>query len=274
MKKLSLLLVGVLTAVLFLVGCGNDTKKESAAKTDAKGPITIGVTAGPHAEVMDFVKQEAAKQGVELKVVEFSDFVQPNVALDNKELDMNSFQHQPYLDNMVKDRGMKLVTIGKSILLPMGLYSSQVKDLKDLPEGASIAIPNDPTNGGRALLLLQQAGIVKLKEGLGVKATVADIIANPKNVKIQELDAAQIPHSIKDVTLAAVNTNYALQAKLNPLKDALVIENKDSLYANVIVVREADKDNARYKKVVEIYNSPAVKKFVEEHFKGTIVPAF
>ena len=175
---------------------------------------------------------------------------------------------------MVKDRGMKLVTIGKSILLPMGLYSSQVKDLKDLPEGASIAIPNDPTNGGRALLLLQQAGIIKLKEGLGVKATVADIIANPKNVKIQELDAAQIPHSIKDVTLAAVNTNYALQAKLNPLKDALVIENKDSLYANVIVVREADKDNARYKKVVEIYNSPAVKKFVEEHFKGTIVPAF
>lgn len=272
MKKLSLVLGSVLAAALLLVGCGNDTKQET--KADTKAPIAIGVTAGPHAEVMDFVKQEAAKQGVEIKVVEFSDYVQPNVALDNKELDMNSFQHQPYLDNMVKDRGMKLVSIGKSILLPMGLYSNTVKDLKDLPEGATVAIPNDPTNGGRALLLLQQAGVIKLKDGVGVKATVADITSNPKNVKIQELDAAQIPHSIKDVTLAAVNTNYALQAKLNPLKDALVIENKDSLYSNVIVVREADKDNPRYKKVVEIYNSPAVKKFIEEHFKGSIVPAF
>lgn len=272
MKKLLLILVAIASLALVLAGCGSGSKSADAPKENKE--VTIGVTAGPHAEVMDFVKQEAAKQGINLKVVEFNDYVQPNIALSQKELDMNSFQHQPYLDNMVKDRGLKLVSIGKSILLPMGLYSNKYKDLSTLPEGATVAIPNDPTNGGRALLLLEEAKLITLKAGVGVKASVADITGNAKNLKIQELDAAQIPRSLNDVDLAAVNTNYALNAGLNPLKDAVLVESKDSPYANIIAVREEDKDNAVYQKVVSIYHSEPVKKFIEEHFKGSIIPAF
>lgn len=152
----------------------------------------------------------------------------------------NSYQHQPFLDNIVQERGLKLVSIGKTILLPMGLYSNQYKDLATVPNGASVAIPNDPTNGGRALLLLQQAGLIQLKDGGSPKSTVADITANPKNLQIKELEAAQIARSLNDVDIALVNTNYALNAGLNPLKDAVVVESKDSPYANVFVVRQGD----------------------------------
>jgi D-methionine transport system substrate-binding protein len=272
LKKVLLPAALAVMLLLTLSGCGNNASSKSAA--DSKKEIAVGVTAGPHAEVMDFVKKEAAKQGLTIKVVEFNDYVQPNIALANKELDMDSMQHQPYLDNMVKDRGLKLVSIGKTILLPMALYSNNYKNLTTVPSGAKVTIPNDPTNGGRALLLLQQANLIKLKDGVDVKATVQDIVDNPQNLKFIELEAAQIPRSISDTDIACVNTNYAIAAGLNPLKDALLVEDKNSPYANVMVIREEDKNNETYKKVLAIYQSEPVKQFILDHFKGSILPAF
>lgn len=273
LKKVLLPAVLAVTLVITLSGCGSDTSSKPAA-ADSKKEIAVGVTAGPHAEVLDFVKQEAAKQGLTIKVVEFNDYVQPNLALTNKELDINSFQHQPFLDNMVKDRGIKVVSIGKTILLPMALYSNNYKDLTTLPDGAKVAIPNDPTNGGRALLLLQQAQLIKLKAGVGVQATVQDVVDNPKNLKFIELEAAQIPRSLSDTDIACVNTNFAIAAGLNPMKDALLVEDKNSPYANVMAVREEDQNNETYKKVLAIYQSEPVKQFILDHFKGSVVPAF
>ena len=275
MKKLVLFLAAIATMALLLAGCGSDTKSDNgAAKIDPNKEITVGVTAGPHAQVMDFVAKEAAKQGLKVKVVEFNDYIQPNIALEQKELTANSYQHQPFLDNMVKERGLHLTSIGKTILLPMGLYSNKYKDLTKVPEGASVAIPNDPTNGGRALLLLQQAGLLKLKDGGSPKSTVNDIVDNPKKLQIKELEAAQIARSLNDVDIACVNTNYALASGLNPLKDAVIVESKDSPYANVFVVRDADKDDPTIKKLLSIYQSPETKKFIEDTFKGSIIPAF
>lgn len=270
MKKLALLFALVASLALLLVGCGGNEK----ATADTNKEIKIGVTAGPHAQVMEEVVKEAAKQGIKLKVVEFNDYVTPNIALSQKELDINSYQHQPFLDNMNKERGLKLVSIGKTILLPMGLYSTKYKSLNDLPAGATVAIPNDPTNGGRGLLLLQQAGLIKLKNGGTPTSTVNDITENTKNLKIKELEAAQIPRSLNDVDAATVNTNYALNAGLNPLKDALLVESKESPFANVIAVRDGDQNNETYKKLVQIYQSEPIKKFINEKFQGSIVPAF
>ena len=210
MKRILVGLLAIASLVLLLAGCGKEE-----AKPAADAPIKVGVTAGPHAKVREFVKGEAAKQGLNIEIVEFSDYIQPNIALDQKELNVNSFQHQPFLDNTVKDKGLKIQSIGKTILLPMAIYSNKYKDLKDVPNGATVAIPNDPTNGGRALLLLQQAGLITLKDGGTVKSSVADITSNPKNIDIRELEAAQIARSLNDVDVAAVNTNYAIPAGLN-----------------------------------------------------------
>lgn len=271
MKRILLLLTSILALALILVGCGSE-KAADAGKQNKE--IRVGVTAGPHEEVMEFVASEAKKQGLNVKLVTFNDYVQPNIALSQKEIEVNSFQHQPYLDNMIKDRGLKIVSLGKTILAPMGIYSDKIKDIKDVPNGATVAIPNDPTNGGRALLVLQQEGLLKLKDGIGSGASVSDIVSNPKNLKIKELDAAQIPRSLKDVDFAAINTNYALNAGLNPVKDSIAIERKDSEYSNVIAVREEDKDNPQYKKILEVYQSEPVRKFIEEKFQGSIIPAF
>jgi len=269
MKKFTLLLA-IVASLALVAGCGGDQK----AGSNVPKEIRVGVTAGPHEQVTEFVAKEAEKQGLKIKVVPFQDYVQPNVALAQKELEINSFQHQPFLDNAVKDKGLKLVSIGKTILLPMAIFSNKYKDIGSIPDGAVVSIPNDPTNGGRGLLLLQQAGLITLKDNVGVKATVADIVSNPKNLNIKELEAAQIVHSLGDVDLATVNTNYAVQAGMNPQKDALVVESKDSPYANVVAVREEDKENETYKQFVKIYQSESTKKFIEETFKGSILPAF
>ncbi len=274
MKKFFVLCTAALLSAALLAGCGSDAGEPAKPASSNNSEIVVGVTAGPHAEVMDFVQKEAEKQGVKIKVVEFNDYVQPNLALAQGELAMNAMQHQPYLDNIVKDRGLKLVSVGKNILLPMAIYSNKYKDLSSLPEGASAAIPNDPTNGGRALLLLQQAGLITLKEDVGVAASVPDITNNPKNLKIIELEAAQIPRSISDMDIACVNTNYAIAAGLNPLKDAILVESKDSPYANIFAVREADQNNEAIKKVISIYQSEPVKQFILDHFQGSVIPAF
>lgn len=261
----------ITTTCFFAAGCGSSSN--SGASGDKK-EIKMGVTAGPHAEVMEEVAKEAAKQGITIKVVEFNDYVQPNKALAEGDLDMNSMQHQPYMDNVVKKQGLKITSIGKTIILPMAVYSHKYKDIKDVADGAKVTIPNDPTNGARALLLIQQAGLIKLKNGNSVDASVTDITENPKNLQFVELDAAQIPRSLDDTDLACVNTNYAIPAGLNPQKDSILVESKDSPYANVMAVRQGDENNETYKKVLEIYQSEPIKKFIEEHFQGTILPAF
>ncbi|MFC5506936.1 MetQ/NlpA family ABC transporter substrate-binding protein [Bosea massiliensis] len=232
--------------------------------------VRIGVSPGPHAEILEQVKPLLAKKGIDLKIVEFSDYVVPNQALDAGELEANSFQNQPYLDNQVKDRGFKIVSVGLTVNFPLGIYSSKYKSWADVPDGASIAIQNDPTNGGRSLLLLQDKGVIKLKDGVGFKPGPVDIVANPKKLKIIEVEAAQTPRTLTDVAAAAINTNYAVDAKIEPTS-AILREDPKGPYVNVIAVRAADKDKPWVKTLVETYQSPEIKAFVAERFKGNVL---
>jgi len=245
----------------------------SAASAQGK-PLKIGVTGGPHAEIMEVVKEQAAKQGLTIQIVEFSDYVQPNVALAAGDLDANSYQHQPYLDNANADRGYKLVSIAKTVIFPIGIYSKKVKSLDALKEGARIGVPNDPTNGGRALLLLQSQGLIKLKAGVGLKATPLDIAENPRKLRFIELDAAQLPRSLDDTDASAINTNFAMQAGLDPKRDAIAQESPDSPYANVLAVREKDKDRPEFAKLVAAYHSQPVKDFILTKYHGAVIAAW
>ena len=234
----------------------------------------VGVTPGPHAQIVEKVKEVAAKKGLDLDVVEFSDYVVPNQALNDGDIDINSFQHQPYLDNQVKDRGYDLVSVAKSVNFPMAGYSKKIKSLVELKDGASVAIPNDPSNGARALLMLADQKLITLKDGVGVKASLADVTGNPKNLNIVELDAAQLPRSLDDVDISLINTNYALAAGLNPKTDGIFQEDTKVPYVGVIAVRTKDKDAAWVKTFVESYHSDEVKAFVLEKFKGAITPTW
>jgi D-methionine transport system substrate-binding protein len=245
-----------------------------ASGTASAETIKIGVTAGPHAEIMEAVKKVAAADGLDLRIVEFSDYIQPNAALASGDLDANSYQHQPFLDQQVKDRGYKLVSVGKTVVYPMGIYSKKVKSLAEVPNGGRVAIPNDPTNGARALLLLQTAGVLKLAPDAGVTASVADIKENPKKLKIVELDAAQLPRSLDDVDAAAVNSNYALTAGLQPTKDAIAIESPNSPYTNIIAVQTKDKDAPWVAKLLKAYHSAEVKSFIEQRFANAVVTSW
>ncbi|CAD5287142.1 DL-methionine transporter subunit; periplasmic-binding component of ABC superfamily [Bosea sp. 62] len=232
--------------------------------------VRIGASPGPHAEILEKVKPIAAKNGLDLKIIEFSDYVVPNQALAAGELEANSFQNQPYLDNQVKDRGFKLVSVGLTVNFPLGIYSSKYKSWAEVPDGATVAIQNDPTNGGRSLLLLQDKGAIKLKDGVGFKPTVADIVSNPKKLKIIEIEAAQTPRSLADVAAAAINTNYAVDAKIEPTS-AILREDPKGPYVNLIAVREADKDKPWVKALLASYHTPEIKAFVAERFKGSVL---
>ncbi|MBC9248726.1 methionine ABC transporter substrate-binding protein [Pseudomonas alcaligenes] len=246
----------------------------TSAAAQAADSISVAATAVPHAEILEFVKPALAKEGVDLKVKVFTDYVQPNVQVAEGRLDANFFQHQPYLDEFNASRGTKLVSIAGVHVEPFGAYSSKIKNLADLPQGANVVIPNDATNGGRALLLLQKAGVIKLKADAGITATVKDIAENPKGIKVRELEAATLPRVLAQVDLALINTNYALEAGLNPTKDALVIEGSDSPYVNILVVAAANKDKPALQKLAKALHSPEVKKFIEDKYKGAVVPAF
>lgn len=232
--------------------------------------VRIGASPGPHAEILEKVKPIAAKNGLDIKIIEFSDYVVPNQALAAGELEANSFQNQPYLDNQVKDRGFKIVSVGLTVNFPLGIYSSKYKSWAEVPDGATVAIQNDPTNGGRSLLLLQDKGVIKLKEGVGFKPTVADIVSNPKKLKIIEIEAAQTPRSLADVAAAAINTNYAVDAKIEPTS-AILREDPKGPYVNLIAVREADKDKPWVKALLASYHTPEIKAFVAERFKGSVL---
>jgi len=233
--------------------------------------IRVGVTAGPHAQILEAAKPVAAKVGLDIKIIEFTDYVIPNQALAGGDLEANSFQHLPYLENQIKDRGYKLVSVADTVVYPIGIYSKKVKSPAELKKGAVVAIPNDPTNGGRVLLLLQSLGLLKVRPDAGLKASPVDIVENPKNLKIVELDAAQLPRSLDDVDAAAVNTNFAIEAGLDPAKDPIARESAESPYANIIVVRADDKDKPWVATLIKAYRSPEVKAFVDEKFKKTVV---
>ncbi|HLX02707.1 MAG TPA: MetQ/NlpA family ABC transporter substrate-binding protein [Trinickia sp.] len=239
--------------------------------------IKVGTISGPDAQIWAVVTKVAKRDGLNVKVIEFNDYVQPNAALDAGDLDANSFQHQPYLDSQVKQRGYKIVSAGPTYISPLGIYSKKLKSVKDLQPGAKVAVPNDPSNENRALLLLQAQGVIKLKAGAGTNggsATPLDIAENPKKIKLVELDAAQLPRALGDVDAAAINTNYALAAGLQPTKDAIALEDVHSPYANLIAVRAQDKDKPWVKKLVAAYQSDDVRQFVKTQFKGSVVPSF
>ena len=239
--------------------------------------VRVGTVSGPDAEVWQVVQKVARRNGLDVKVVEFNDYVQPNAALDAGDLDANSFQHQPYLDSQIRQRGYKMVSVGYTYISPLGMYAARLKSPRDLPQGARVAVPNDPSNENRALLLLAAQGVIKLKNGAGVNganATPLDIAENPKKLKIVELDAAQLARALPDVSAAVINTNYALAAGLQPTRDAIALEDIHSPYANIIVVRSQDKDKPWVRKLVAAYQSEEVRQFMKTRFKGAMVPSF
>ena len=272
-KKLVVPFAILAFASLALAGCGNSSSS-STKPAETKKEIKIGATAGPHAEVAEAVAKEAQKQGLNVKVVEFTDYITPDKALASGDIDLNSYQHKPFLDNFNKQNGSDLIPIGKTILMRMGVYSDKIKDVKDIKEGGIVAIPNDPTNGGRGLVLLEKAGLIKLKDGIGFKATIADIAENPKNLQFKELEAAQLPRSLADVDAAAITMNYVMSAGLDVQKQGIFLESKDEpLAVMVLAARNKDKDDPTYKKIADIFRSEAVKQFIADKYKGTIVSA-
>lgn len=279
LKKLVIAGLCALSAAAIITGCGSNAKPASSAaasvQVQEKKEITVGATAGPHAEVVEAAAKEAESKGLKVNVKEFSDYVTPDQALADGDLDLVVYQHEPFLKNFNKQHNTNLVSIGKAILMRMGVYSNKYKDIKDLPDGATVSIPNDPTNEGRGLQLLEKAGVIKLKEGVGMKATPADVVENPKNLKFQELEAAQLPRSLADVDASVITMNYVMSSGLSPKDQGIFLEDKDTpLAVMIIAAREKDKDQPAYQKFVKYYQSESVKKFIAEKYKGTIVPAW
>ncbi|QAR33483.1 ABC transporter substrate-binding protein [Geovibrio thiophilus] len=279
LKKLLLGAAVLIASAVLFAGCGKKEEKEAsgeaapAAAEQQAVTVKIGATPVPHVEILEFAKPILAEQGVNLEIITFTDYVQPNLALDKGELDANYFQHFPYLESFSADHGLSLRATAKVHIEPMGFYSAKVKSIAEVEDNAVIAIPNDPTNGGRALALLEKAGLIKLADGAGIKATVQDITENPKNITVKALDAAQLPRVLEDAAGAVINTNFALEAGLNPSKDALIIEDKDSPYSNILVVKAERANEEALVKLAEVLASPEVKAFIEEKYQGAIVPA-
>ena len=244
-----------------------------AAPSFAAEDIVVGVTPFPHKDIMLAAKPLLAKEGYNLVIKEFTDYVQPNMALASKQLFANFFQHEPYLDNMNKEKKLDLVSIGKVHIEPLGVYSKKIKKLADIKNGNSISVPNDPTNEARALRLLEANGLITIKPGALV--TVADITKNPLGLKFHELDAAQLPRTLDDVTASVINTNFAGEAGLVPARDALVMEGSESPYANIVVVRSEDKDSPKAKALMKAVQSPEVKAYIQKNLvERGIVPVF
>ena len=276
MKKksiLSIVLAGVLT--LGLAGCGNATSTGNTAPKSDK-VIKIGVTPKPHKEIVEIAKPLLEKEGYTVEITEFNDYVQPNTAVSEGSLDANFFQHAPYLKEQNESKGFKLVSVGAIHLEPMGLYSHKVKTLDELKDGATIAVPNDPSNEARALKLLAGKGIIKIKDGELV--TPKDITENTKNLKFTELEAAAVPRAIEDVDAAVINGNYAIESKFNPTKDAIIIEDKNSEaakpYANILVVKEGNEKQEKIQALYKALTSPEVKAFIEKEYDGAVIPVF
>ncbi|MDR1044521.1 MAG: MetQ/NlpA family ABC transporter substrate-binding protein [Candidatus Adiutrix sp.] len=241
----------------------------------AQDRIRVGTTAGSDVAILEKAKEVAARDGLIVEIIEFSDYVRPNLALADKEIDLNAFQHLPYLETFCRDRGLDLVSIGLTYVAPLSFYSKKIKSFDELKEGDTITIANDPTNGGRGLMLLEKAGLIKLKEGIGLTATPFDIVENRLKLKIVAVDAAQTPRTLEDAAAAAVNNTYATDAGLQPVRDAIYREEaKGSPYANIIAVRAEDKDNPLYHKFVKAYQNKEVADFIMERYEGSSLPVF
>lgn len=275
----------VLSLALFAAGCGQkpQVEKQGQAPGNQQEPakqivLKVGATPVPHAEILRAAVPLLEKKGIKLEIQEFTDYATPNKALAEGSLDANYFQHVPYLEDFAKANNLNLIWTVKVHFEPLGVYSQKIKALSELKDGASIAVPNDATNEARALLLLQDNGLIKLKADAGMKATPKDIVENKKNLKIQELEAAQIPRSLQDVDAAVINANFALDAKLNPAKDALVAEKKGSLaadtYGNIVAIRKGDENRPEIKALNEVLTSPEIKKFIEDKYQGAVIPVF
>jgi D-methionine transport system substrate-binding protein len=284
-KILSAILVLTLAATV-LVGCGSkkadDTTKD-AAKTEETGDaedkvIVIGASPTPHAEILEAARETLEAEGYTLEVKEYSDYVQPNVALTSGDLDANYFQHVPYLEQYNEENGTDIESAGIIHYEPVGIYPGKIASIDDLKDGSQIGVPNDATNEARALALLEAQGIIKLKEGVGINATKQDIIENPKNVEIVEVEAAQLPRSLADLDLAVINGNYAIEAELSVATDAIAIEDADSIgaqtYGNIVAVRKGEVDTDKTKALVKALQSEDVKKFIEEKYDGAVVAIF
>lgn len=269
-KKLLALALGLVVVLTTACGAKNSDNKNTENKEGVK-VVKIGVSPEPHQKLVELVKEDLEKEGIKLDIVTFTDYIQPNLALDAKELDLNFFQHKPYLDEFNNKKDTKLSVLGNVHVEPMGLYLNNASEIKD---GAEIAIPNDPSNGARALILLDKNGIIKLKDNTNILSSVNDITENPKKIKFTEVEAAQLPRIIKDIDGAVINGNYAIEAGLSPTKDAKLIEGKDSPYANIITVRTGEENNETYKKVLKALQSEKVKDYINKTYNGGIVPAF
>ena len=274
MKKLFLLIVTIALAFTGCKGKDNTTTTTDGGNDASDNKIVFGVSPVPHAEITEALKDEFKKEGLEVEVKVFDDYVQPNLALDQGDIDANFYQHLPYLENFCKERNLDLVSIGKVHIEPIGIYSDKIKSLDELKDGDSVLIPSDPTNGRRALLLLEKAGLITLTDNTKEDLTEKDIKDNPKNLDFSAADPANVANLYKDVTIAAINTNFALGAGLNPSKDALILEDKDSPYANIIVVKKGNENKEKFQKLIKVFNSEACKKFIEENYNGEIYPAF
>ena len=272
-KTLLTAAAGALTLGLTLTACGSGSGPDDAS--GAEGPLVVGATPTPAGEILEYVRKNLAKgAGLDLDIKEFTDYVLPNTALQEGTLDANLYQHKPYLDEFNQSKGTELVALDEVYLPPTGVYSEKVKDIADLRKGATVAVPNDVTNEGRALNLLAEEGLIELKKGAGADASPSDIAKNPKNITIKELDPAQLPRSLSDVDAAAINNNFALDAGLDPRKDAILLEkSEDNPYNNVLAVKKGHENDPRVKKLAELLTSPEVKKFIEDTYKGSVIPA-
>ena len=276
-KALALALTGAVIIGAF-AGCGAKKDSSSDTKKEETKKIVIGASPSPHADILKVAKKELKKEGYELEIKEYSDYVQPNTALESGDLDANYFQHKPYLDDFNKKKKTHLVSAGMIHYEPFGIFPGKTKTLKDLKKGATVAVPNDTTNEARALLLLQDQGLIKLKDGAGLTATKKDIVENKKDLAIKEIEAAQIPRSLKDVDIAVVNGNYALEAGLKVNKDALATEDADSIgaktYGNVVAVKKGNEKTDATKALIKALKSDAVKKYINDKYDGAVVPLF
>lgn len=271
-KKNALLAAILLSGSLLAAGCS--ASAPAAPAPESSEVLKIGASAVPHAEILEQVKAQLEEQGITLEIVEFSDYVTPNLALESKELDANFFQHVPYLESFEKERNIDLENAGEIHVEPLGLYSKKITSKDDLTDNMKIAIPNDPTNQGRALILLEQNEIIKLKPDSGLEADLNDIELNPKNIEFIPVEAASLPRVLEDVDCAVINTNYALEADLDLEKDALIKEGAESPYANIVAVRPENLKDEKIQKLVKALQSPEIKSFIEKKYKGAVVPAF
>jgi D-methionine transport system substrate-binding protein len=258
----------------FIYGAAALLSLLSSCATSQKGGFKVAATAVPHAQLLEFVKPDLKAQGIDLVIIVTNDYNMPNRALANREVDANFFQHIPFMDAQINQFHYNIESLAAIELEPMGIYSKKIQSLSDLKDNATIAIPNDPTNEARALNLLQSQGIIQLKDSNDLQATVLSITDNPKNIKFLEVDAAMLPRSLADVDAAAINTNYALEAKLSPLQDALALESKDSPYANIIAIRTGDENRPEIEALKAAMTSDKMREFIENKYKGSIIPAF